>query len=198
MAKLPLTPALRRDYDALFAACTLRPRYREQIDARVGTMIAHKPRYAALSATCGVPWTVIAVLHELECGQSFARHLHNGDPLARATTHVPKGRPPGTPPWTWEESAADALNLTGLARWHDWSIAGTLYQLECYNGTGYRRYHPTVPSPYLWSFSTHYTAGKYKADGQFSPTLISRQPGAAVLLHALSERGEAAFDNLGK
>jgi peptidoglycan hydrolase-like protein with peptidoglycan-binding domain len=43
-----------------------------------------------------------------------------------------------------------------------------------------------VPSPYLWSFSNHYTRGKYVADGRFSPTAVSQQVGAAVLLKQLS------------
>ena len=49
-------------------------------------------------------------------------------------------------------------------------------------------------SPYLWSFSEHSDRGKYVADGRWSATAVSRQPGAAVLLRRLAERGEVAFD----
>jgi lysozyme family protein len=109
--------------------------------------------------------------------------LHNGDPLSARTVQVPAGRPPkGQPPFTWEESAADALALKRLDAQTDWTLAGTLYQLECYNGWGYRRHHPHVLSPYLWSFSGHYTCGKYVADGRWSEAATSRQCGAAVLL----------------
>lgn len=188
---LTLTDALRAGYETLFATCVIRPERQPEIGAAVQKMIAHKARYKALADTVGVPWTVIAVNHELECGQSFDKHLHNGDPLSAKTVHVPKARPPGNPPWTWEQSAADAL--TGYARWKDWSLAGTLYMLERYNGTGYRLYHPSVLSPYLWCYSTHYTAGKYAADGVWSPTLVSKQAGAAVLLRRLAELGESGF-----
>ncbi|MDJ0783518.1 MAG: hypothetical protein QNJ22_16195, partial [Desulfosarcinaceae bacterium] len=104
------------------------------------------------------------------------------------------GRPrEGSPPFTWEQSAADALALKRLGPQTDWSMAGTLYQLEKYNGWGYRRFHPEVLSPYLWSFSHHYTSGKYVADGRWSDTAVSRQCGAAVLLRRMVEGGLIDF-----
>ncbi|MEX5684106.1 alpha/beta hydrolase [Pseudomonas silesiensis] len=38
----------------------------------------------------------------------------------------------------------------------DWSLPGTLFQLELFNGVGYRFYHPHVLKPYLWSYYNHY------------------------------------------
>jgi lysozyme family protein len=36
---------------------------------------------------------------------------------------VPAGRPAaGSPPFTWEQSAADALELAGIASVKDWSV----------------------------------------------------------------------------
>jgi len=99
----------------------------------------------------------------------------------------------GEPPFAWEESARDALALRDLGGDTDWSLAGTLYQLEGYNGWGYRRFHPHVLSPYLWSFSHHYGSGKYVADGRWSDSAVSRQCGAAVLLRRLAERGTVEF-----
>jgi lysozyme family protein len=191
MASLKLTDALRTEYGKLFNTCVIRPERHAEIDRAAKAMIANKARYQAVSAKTGVPWTVIAVNHQLECNLSFNRHLHNGDPLSAKTVQVPKGRPPGNPPWTWEVSAADALRE--YAGWKDWTLAGTLFMLERYNGPGYRLYHPSVLSPYLWSFSAHYTKGKYAADGVWSPTLVSKQTGAAVLLRRLAELGESAF-----
>jgi lysozyme family protein len=191
--KLTLTDALRAEYKQLFESCVVRQKHQPEINNAVGKMIGNKARYQAVSARTGVPWTVIAVNHELECAQNFQKHLHNGDPLSAKTVQVPKGRPAGSPPWTWEESAADAL--AEYARWKDWSLSGTLFQLERFNGVGYRLYHPSVLSPYLWSYSTHYIAGKYAADGVWSPTLVSKQPGVAVLLRRLAELGELAFQD---
>jgi hypothetical protein len=130
----------------------------------------------------------------MEASLNFTKHLHNGDPLSHRTVHVPAGRPKkGKPPFAWEESAQDALALKGLSAKTEWSLAGTLYQLERYNGWGYRLHHPHVLSPYLWSFSNHYKSGKYIADGTWSDTAISRQCGAAVLLRRMAEKNQIEF-----
>ena len=126
----------------------------------------------------------------MECGFNFGTHLHNGDPLSARTVHVPKGRPAdGEPPFTWLESARDSLVLKKLDRIDDWSLPHMLYLLEAYNGFGYRPQF--VPTPYLWSFSNLYTAGKFTADGKFDANAVSKQCGAAVMLRMLQERGEA-------
>jgi hypothetical protein len=132
----------------------------------------------------------------LESSLNFTRHLHNGDPLANRTVRVPGGRPrTGTPPFTWEESAIDAISMKKLGARTDWSLAGTLFQLEAYNGWGYRRFHPHVLSPYLWSFSNHYISGKYVADGRWSESAVSQQCGAAVLLRRMAELGQIKFED---
>jgi lysozyme family protein len=160
------------------------------VDATVRALLASEGRYRAVAAASGMPWQVVAVVHSLEGGGRFDRHLHNGDPLAARTVHVPAGRPvAGSPPFTWEESAADALALSKLAAWTDWSLPGTLYRLEQYNGWGYRTHHPEVSTPYLWSFTSRYSRGKYAADGHFDGALVSQQCGAAALLLGLAAHG---------
>ena len=131
----------------------------------------------------------------MESSQSFHKHLHNGDPLTARTVQQPPGRPKnGSPPFTWEQSAADALQLKRLGADTDWSLAGTLYQLERYNGFGYRLYHPGTPSPYLWSFTTAYVSGKYASDGKWSDALVSRQCGGMALLRAMLSDGHLPAD----
>src|SRR5947207_12520387 len=61
----------------------------------------------------------------------------------------------------------------------DWRIPALLYQIEKYNGFGYRTRRPGVLSPYLWSASRHYMSGKFVADGTFDPAVRSRQPSPA-------------------
>jgi lysozyme family protein len=132
-----------------------------------------------------VPWYVIGILHALECNCDFSRHLHNGDPLMARTRQIPAGRPQsGTPPFTWAESAADALRYDGFTGQRDWDVAITLERFEKYNGLGYKR--KGLLSPYLWSMSNHYIKGKYTADGMYDPDVVSRQVGAAVLLRKLT------------
>jgi len=162
------------------------------IAQRVNAMMSYKPRYQAVAEKVGCPWYFIACVHAMEAGLNFNKHLHNGDPLTAKTTHVPKGRPAvGTPPFTWEVSAVDALvNCRGLHKVKDWTIERMLFELEGFNGYGYRLYHPDVKSPYLWSFTNHYKRGKYAADGKYDPTLVSQQIGAAILLKELMEKSK--------
>jgi lysozyme family protein len=186
-----LTKAQRQRYDLLYESLLIRPSRRKAVDVLVRRMTANRARYEKVAKAVGAPWYVVAIVHSLEAGGDFARHLHNGDPLTARTTRVPAGRPKtGRPPFTWEQSAIDALAYQGFRNWRDWTIPGTLYKLEAYNGFGYRDRHPNVPSPYLWSFSNHYTRGKYVADGRFSPTAVSQQCGAAVLLKRLAAGGK--------
>jgi len=194
MPTVRLTDALRREYENLFNQCVARTERLREIDAAAARLEQEKHRYAQVAGACGVPWHVVAVVHNMESSQRFDRHLHNGDPLTARTVQVPRGRPvDGEPPFSWELSAVDALSLHGLDADTDWTMAGTLYELERYNGWGYRVHHPEVLSPYLWAASMHYVSGKYVADGRWSATAVSSQVGAAVILRRLAERGAIEF-----
>ncbi len=188
-----LTEELEKEYGTLFDTCRVRDENRREVDETVKKILRNRHRYEGVGAQTGVPWYVIAVIHSLECGLKFDRHLHNGDPLSKKTRNVPQGRPPGDPPFTWEFSARDALTYDDLTRWTHWGLAGTLYRLEAYNGWGYRRNDYGVLSPYLWSYSNHYTRGKFVRDRVFDPEARSKQCGAAVLLKALEEIGAVEF-----
>lgn len=58
------------------------------------SLVAAKERYQAVQGRTGVPWPVIAVIHERESSQSWGRSLAQGDPWDRVSTHVPAGRGP--------------------------------------------------------------------------------------------------------
>lgn len=194
MAGVKLTQALRLEYETLFNECKIRTEYQSLVAGLVAQIQKNKARYEVVGNGLGIPWSFIAVIHNMESSFNFTRHLHNGDPLSKRTVQVPAGRPiNGQPPFTWEQSATDALTLKGLGASTEWTLAGTLYQLERYNGWGYRQHHPQVLTPYLWSFSNHYRSGKYVADGTWSDTAVSKQCGAAVLLRRLSELGLVDF-----
>jgi lysozyme family protein len=189
-----LLPPLRAEYQALFDTLVVRPERREAVEALLDRIKLNRARYEAVGEPLGIPWYFIGAVHSLESSLGFKKHLHNGDPLSGRTVQVPAGRPQtGQPPFTWEASAADALKLKNLHRWLDWSVPGLLYKLEEYNGFGYRKFHPEVKSPYLWSFSTHFTKGKFVKDGVFDPNAPSEQCGAAVILFQLSKLGAIEF-----
>ncbi|MGH8380902.1 hypothetical protein [Pseudomonas sp.] len=193
MAKLSLTPALKKEYEQLFNNCLINPNRFNDVKTLVKSLYDNRSLYQDVGDKMGIPWSFIAVVHNMESSQDFKRHLHNGDPLRAPTVHVPKGRPPGSGPFSWQTSAADALGLRKLSAKTDWTLSGTLYQLELYNGIGYRLYHPHVLTPYLWSFSNHYQNGKYVGDGTWSESAKSAQCGAAVLLRRMAENGHIDF-----
>jgi lysozyme family protein len=179
---------LRAEYADFFARCALRDGFAGNVEFYVSRLLKSKAVYQQTGAPLGVPWAFIGVVHGMECGFNFQTHLHNGDPLSRRTVQVPRGRPAtGNPPFTWVESARDALTLKRLNEVADWGIPRMLYQLESYNGFGYRP--RGVPTPYLWSFSTLYSAGKFIADRVFDPAAVSKQCGAALMIKALQQRG---------
>lgn len=150
-------------------------------------IIAAEQRYKAVQAVIGMPWFLIGAWHMRESGCDFSTHLHNGDPLTARTKHVPAGRPAsGSPPFTWPESAIDALQMKGLQGVQSWSVARMLYESERYNGWGY------VPrgenSPYVWAGTNHEQRGKFVADGEFDPSADDTQLGVAAVLIRLAEK----------
>jgi lysozyme family protein len=194
MATVSFTPAVSDEYQRLFDTCHIRPERAADVETHTRTVIQNRARYEAVAGPLRIPWFFIGVIHGLEASFNFSKHLHNGDPLTARTVQEPPNRPAsGTPPFTWEASATDALQMKHLDSITDWSLPRTLYQLEAYNGFGYRLRHPEVLTPYLWSFSDHYTQGKYVADGTFSATAVSKQCGTAVMLRRLAEMGVIEF-----
>lgn len=151
---------------------------------------AVKDHYIDAVKGTSVPWEVVGCLHYREGDNNFKTHLHNGDSLQHRTVNVPMHRPvEGEPPFTWEESAKDALfTLKHLDKETDWSITSILSHFERYNGTGYIQYHTDVLSPYLWAATNHYTVGKYSSDGHFDPALKDKQLGCAPLFLYLTDK----------
>ena len=181
-----LSQSLTNEYQHLFDTCVIREGKYPVLNKCVQTIAAGKEAYESISAATGIPWYFIGIIHNMECSCNFNKHLHNGDPLTARTVQVPKGNPKkGNPPFTFFDSAIDALNVEGFTKWADWSIGGMLYCFEKYNGFGYRK--KNINSPYLWSCSNQYSRGKFVKDGVFDPNAVSSQVGTAVILRRMSE-----------
>lgn len=190
---------LAAEYAEYFAVATIRqsvanvPNVTAIVRKNGDRALANKSRYEAVGNALGaIPWWFIAGVHQMESGFNFGTHLHNGDSLSARTHQVPAGRPKAMPasghfPYTWEESAADALTMEKLNGLTDWSLPRALYRWEAYNGFGYRP--RSVPTPYVWSFTTIYTSGRYIADHVFNNGSVSQQCGTAALLKELVNRG---------
>ena len=176
--------SLKDEYAAWYAACQLRPERKGELAYYLKRLTQGQAIYQQVGAELNIPWVFIGITHGMECGFNFKAHLHNGDPLSARTVQVPKGRPAtSNPPFTWSQSARDALIYKSYHQVTDWSVPHMLHLFERYNGMGYRR--RGVPTPYLWSYSNRYEKGKFVADGHFDPEAISKQCGAALMLKAV-------------
>lgn len=176
----PVTPKPSPDLQAYiddYNRATINPEHMQTIKFLASKLKDGMPRYELVSKTCGVNPLMIGLIHMMECGFDFKKHLHNGDPLTNRTVNVPAGRPKiGTPPFTWENSAVDAL--TGRPKVQ--TTPEILQYLERYNGTGYKK--RGIKTPYLWSGTSLYSKGKYVADGKYDPEAVSKQIGCAAIL----------------
>lgn len=144
-------------------------------------ILRHKSEYMLVQDKTGVPWFLVGAIHNLEASCDFTTYLHNGDPLGRPTTHVPRGIMFGKD--QWHLAAIDALRREGMTRQTVWHLEHILYWSERYNGMGYAR--RGVNSPYVWSMTRAYSKGKYTGDGVYDPNAVSKQVGVAAVLTRL-------------
>ncbi len=168
---------LRAEYADLWQRMEVRPDQVPAVNKIANRLIGFRSLYQDVSQATGVPWFVIAAIHNRESDANFGTYLGNGEPLSRVTRLVPKGRGPFP---SWEAGAIDALGVDQLDQVMDWSPERACYEIEKFNGFGYR--NKNVKSPYLWSFSNIYQSGKYVADGIFNPSAVDRQCGTMPII----------------
>src|SRR5215468_6677308 len=137
---MPKFAELANEYKQLWERATIRPEKARDVADAASKLRSFKSRYDQVSSLTTVPWYVVGLIHYLEASFDFTTHLHNGNSLRARTVDVPRGRPPGNAPFSWEQSAVDALTMHGLQRVDNWPIGRIAYQLEAYNGWGYRRH----------------------------------------------------------
>ena len=180
---MPTFEQLRTRYASQWAKMNITLDHVGDVDRIARRAIASKARYELVESKTGVPWFLIAALHERESGRDFTTQLAQGDPLNGVSSHIPKGRGPFS---SWEDAAYDALvTLKGLNAIKEWPIERIAYEAERYNGWGY--YNHDTPSAYLWSFSDIYRGGKYVADGVWSSTATDKQAGVMPLIRRMAE-----------
>lgn len=185
---MPKLETVAREYAALWDSIEVRPEHLNETTAIARRILDNRKRYEEVAAVTSVPWFLVGLLHAMECSRfpDFTQHLHNGDPLTARTRQVPAGRPlTGTAPFAWAASATDAVRYDKLPELAPYTIERIAYACERFNGWGYRG--KGVPSAYLWSYSRHYSEGKYVADGRWSATAVSDQPGAMTILRRLAD-----------
>jgi lysozyme family protein len=128
-----LSRLLRQEYQQRFDAAKVFPARQEVVAQSVRKILGNRARYERITKSMTMPWYFLAIIHGMEADFRFDSHLHNGDPLTGRTVRVPAGRPTrGAPPFTWEESAMDAITVNRYDKWNDWSIAGMLVAITAW------------------------------------------------------------------
>lgn len=178
---------LKDEYSRKWDAMTINNNRVAAMEKIADRIIGGKDRYQRLEKVTNVPWYFIGLLHFRESSCNFTRHLHNGDPLSGKTYRVPAGRIPGkSPPYTFEESAIDALAMMGYTKIKNWTIEQIAYRSEMFNGFGYRM--NGVPSAYLWAGTNQYVKGKYIRDGVFDRNVVDTQQGTMGVLKIILDK----------
>lgn len=189
--KAPKFEDVADSYRELFRTCEIRSDKSSLVKWYTDKLAdpARRERYQKIEEEICTPWYFVGIIHGMECGFDFSKHLHNGDPLRYRTVQVPKNRPQTwNPPTDWQSSAIDALRYDKFADLTDWDLPRMLYRWEAYNGWRSRLLYK-INTPYLWSFSNHYAKGKFVADNVWDANAVSKQCGAAVMLKMLVETG---------
>ena len=140
----------------------------------------HESEYKKVEELTGIPAELVCAIHYRESNNNFKTYLHNGDPLGKTTTHVPKGKYFED----WTSAAVDALtthykykefNKNSLDSWMDFA--------ESYNGYGMKK--KGLASSYVYTGTTKYTGGRYVADGKFDKNSYDKRLGIYVICHGL-------------
>jgi lysozyme family protein len=180
---------LQAEYADLLQRMVVQPNHATAVKQIATRLLGTKSRYQAVSQATGVPWFVIAAIHNRESDADFTTYLGNGEPLSRPTRLVPAGRGPFA---SWEAGAIDALRFDGLEQVTAWSPERACYEIEKFNGFAYRSKQPPVNSPYLWSFSNNYEKGKFVRDHVFDPNAVDPQCGAIPIVKEIMAQDATA------
>ena len=130
----------------------------------------------ALAADAGLTASVLRIFNPVGAGSPSSTLPGR---LAHLLRTVADGQPLSVGPL---DAFRDFVDVTDV-------IKQKLQAIEAYNGLGYQRFHPTVPTPYLWAATTLYTRGKYVSDGRYDPMAVDKQLGVAAILKRAVERG---------
>jgi len=186
MVRVPTFEERKQHYAGQWSTMKVKPERVASVDAAARRLLSNKTRYQTIEKASGVPWFVVAAIHQREASGSFAGVLHNGEKIigtGRKTKLVPAGRGPFS---TWEGAAIDALTMHPISKNKSWSIERICYHVEQYNGWGYW-WRGDKSSAYLWAGTNIDGGGKFVADGVWSSTTQDSQNGAMATIKRLSE-----------
>ncbi|MEW5851266.1 MAG: peptidoglycan-binding protein [Myxococcota bacterium] len=162
-------------------------RYQREVDQVMRNLTPEKRRQIdEIARRANLPPSLVAGIWYREASLRDGVYLHNGDPLGRPTTHVPRGISFRRDQFV--EAAVHALNQKrhvadqlGL-NYNSRDPAAMATYAEFYNGLGYRN-HGRV-SPYAFAGTDQYRGGMYVRDGVYSANTWDRRPGVLAIATA--------------
>ena len=190
-----LTRKLAGEYSVLYESCLVRPK--SQSGGRADRPAGSRRTRGATTRwprRSKMPWYVVAVIHSMEVGRRF----HPPSPQRRPVEKPDDARSGRTPEdrqtavhvggerdRRFSATRASPRGRTGASRGRSTSSRAT---------TAGAIATTTRPCSRPTSGASRTTTreGKYVADGRFSPTAVSQQCGAAVLLKRLQDGGRVA------
>ncbi len=184
-----LTSTVTQQYRDLWKTCEIRPKHAREVDQLVDRIVANKKRYKKAGNARGVPWHLVGVIHMLEGSGKFHTHLHKGDPLTARTANIPAGRPKtGMPPVHVGGKRRRCARARRPEPLDELVGAGNALRARAVQRLRLPeiRHRHSQPLPLELLEPPH--AGRFIKDRVFSPTTVSRQCGAAVLLKRMVER----------
>jgi len=178
------------------------PMKAKKVQEIVSRYQTHKTRYDRVGKATGLPGMLICALHYRE-GMEFDRYLHNGQPLGKTTTFVPKGIL--FKKGQWEKAAIHALGgnikdangRSSLKKFQEIrkslgltanskDIGAMMAFSERYNGMGYR--NKGIRSCYVYAGTNLLERGRYVADGKFEAKSVDRRLGTAAVIMGIQSK----------
>jgi len=154
---------------ARWSAASVTPSLIPTVDAVSHRLAAAKARYQTVEAKTGVPWAVIAVIHERESSQAGPPRWPRAIPgINRRSTfrlvvaRSPHGRLPPRTRWR----SVRRMPRSG-------PTGPSAARSACSSNKTASATRRGIPSPYVWATTNQYHRGKYIADGHFDPTRLT-------------------------
>ena len=182
---MPLTfAALQPEYVSLLAAMHV---VKPGLDHVVDRLLGLKARYLDVAQQTGVPAAWLLAVDYRESDNNALTCFANGDPLSRATTHVPAGLGPFLGPDAWQRGCVASLRHDHIDQVHQpWTMPLACYEAEAWNGFGPRQHGKRTG--YLWAGTDAYAGGGYPRDGHWDSNWHDNRFGAVPIIVELGRR----------
>ncbi|HEY4223710.1 MAG TPA: hypothetical protein VGO62_20275 [Myxococcota bacterium] len=163
------------------------PRYAAQVRQVIGSLDQHhRSLIDQIAKAANLPAALVCGIWYREASLKDGVYLHNGDPLGKPTTHVPKGIDFGIGQFVEAAVSAlndkahlrDALGLTSSST----DLGAMCAYAEAYNGLGY--HNKGRASPYALAGTDQYKGGMFVADGVYDPNKFDGRPGVFAIAEA--------------